>query len=178
MLALTAVFATGCTEQPATFEREETITTRAIVRSVDPEENRLVVYSGGRILTLKVREDFSDLSNIRAGDRIQADYHTILTVSVSDEVMSDAKSGRVFRVGETAADQTVVGRVETVRVVAEFTHYDVRTRLVTMRRNNGTFFTFRLPEQLRHVVTRMRPGERLLFQRHRAISISMDRREA
>lgn len=157
-----------------TFERQETVTTRALVRSVDPFSNRLSVLAGGRILKLRVRGDFADLTKIASGDRLVAVYHSNVTVSVSEDVMGEEKYGQTFRLGEDDPDIGIIGRVETQRVVAELVQYDVRTRQATVQHKKGAYFGFRVPHKMVQVISRLSAGDRLLFQVQRARSISLD----
>ncbi|WP_425046336.1 hypothetical protein [Primorskyibacter sp. S87] len=175
-LALLALILSGCTTQPLTVTEERHIVTRARVQSVDPATNRVKVLSGAQLLTLKVREDFGDVSDLQVGDRIRVDYYSVVTVSASDADIAEQVEVDIFRLGNEVAGEAVVGKLQAFEIVAEFVHFDPRTRIVAVRRSNGDYFYFFAPIKLRHAMTRLTVGDRLLFKGDKAIAISLEER--
>lgn len=177
--AFLAVAATSCAGRPETVQEDFFVSITATVEAVDLAQRQVTLRGPqGGVLTLRAGDEVKRLHEIKAGDRVTADY----VICIASELREPTEAERAAPLavldekGRGPAEAPPSGGVRrSVRVVATIEALDRSARTVTLRGPRGVEVTARVQD--RSLLERVRLGQSVVVTYLEALILRVEPRK-
>lgn len=160
---------------PESAERENLVTRRAVVETVDVEGRQVLLRGeNGRMFTVNAGPEVRNLAQLESGDVVKLEYYEAVAVKMAG---SDAQSGpTAVAVTERAPEGAKPGATvaATMKVTVDFISYDPKSSIATFSLPNGTIETAFVQPEMREFAAARKSGDRIDLTMTRAVAVSIE----
>lgn len=174
-----AMITAGCAAEtepaPQLAERENLVTRRAVVETVDVEGRQVLLRGeGGRMLTVEAGPEVRNLAQLEPGDVVKLELYEAVAVKMADP--SKPGDPMAVAVAERAIEGAKPGAAagEAVNLVVSFISYDPATSVSTFALPDGRVETVVVRPEMREFAAARQPGDRIDLTIIRAVAISIE----
>jgi uncharacterized protein YuzE len=167
------LLAAACSQPATEASRSETVSSVGVVREIEPDTRRFTVRADGQILTLRATDQVKNFDQLAVGDKIRVEYQESVAVGMALPEDDGAPVGASFVATAEEGDKPGVAAIEILSGVVEFVSYDPKTKIATLKLQDGTVAVVEVAREMRGFAKSRQPGDliEITFQRATAITV-------